>query len=88
MNKYRKKPMMVEAVQFTGSNFYEIAEQLGFEVSEDVLKNRAPFIVETREGHHTVTMRVDVGNWIIKDVKGEIYICKPNMFKATYEKIK
>lgn len=38
--------------------------------------------IETLEG----TMKADVGDWIIKGVKGEYYPCKPDVFNMTYEK--
>lgn len=38
--------------------------------------------IETLEG----TMKADVGDWIIKGVKGEYYPCKPDVFDMTYEK--
>ena len=40
-------------------------------------------IIETLEGD----MRVDIGDWIIKGVHGELYPCKPDIFEATYEKV-
>ena len=39
--------------------------------------------IETLEG----TMKADKGDWIIKGVKGELYPCKPDVFKMTYEKV-
>jgi hypothetical protein len=40
------------------------------------------FFIETLEGVH----RADVGDWIIKGVKGEFYTCKPDIFEMTYGK--
>lgn len=39
--------------------------------------------IETSEG----VMKADKGDWIIKGVKGELYPCKPDVFKMTYEKV-
>jgi hypothetical protein len=43
--------------------------------------SRAWINIKTLEG----TMRADIGDWIIKGVKGELYPCKPDIFEATYE---
>ena len=40
-------------------------------------------LIETLEG----TMKADKGDWIIRGVKGELYPCKPDVFKMTYEKV-
>ena len=37
--------------------------------------------IPTLEG----TMRAEIGDWIIRGVKGEFYPCKPDIFEATYE---
>ena len=42
-----------------------------------------PIEIETLEG----TMRADIGDWIIKGINGELYPCKPDIFKKTYEKV-
>ena len=39
--------------------------------------------IETLEG----VMKADKGDWIIKGVKGELYPCKPDVFKMTYEEV-
>jgi len=41
-------------------------------------------VIVTLEGE----MRADLGDWIIKGVKGEFYPCKPDIFEATYEEVK
>ncbi len=84
MPKFRKKPVVIEAVQFTGSNFFEIAGFLGH--GSDVLNNLElkttdlP-VIETLEGKMTASP----GDWVIRGVKGEFYPCKPDIFAATYE---
>lgn len=92
-NKYRKKPVVIEAVQWTGDN---IAEVLAFtgkhpkwdEWFEDyktyeayVRANGNVFKIVTLEG----TMRASPGDWIIRGVNGEHYPCKPDIFSKTYE---
>ncbi len=73
--RYRKKPVMVEAVQWDGMNLDEIKEFVGDSLDE------AHMTIHTLEGdHHT-----SVGDYIIKGVHGEFYPCKPDIFAKTYE---
>jgi hypothetical protein len=76
--KYRKKPVVIEAIQWKGrlDAFLPWALPLPFDLS------RTPDIyIKTLEGE----MRCQVGDWIIKGVKGEFYSCKPDIFALTYE---
>lgn len=79
--KYRKKPVVIEAVQWTGKNQTEIDKFCGMNVvwSED----KKMFLVLTFEG----AMLVSVSDYIIKGVNGEYYLCKPDVFEKTYEKV-
>lgn len=77
MAKFRKKPVVIEAVQFTKENLAELLDFVG-QLKSDEEGNLA---IETPEG----TMWADPGDWIIKGVKGEFYPCKPDIFAATYE---
>lgn len=74
--KYRKKPVVIEAVQFR-NNFNEIEEFVG----GDAAFKSGELIVATLEG----PLRAAPNDWIIKGVKGEFYPCKPDIFDATYE---
>lgn len=80
---YRKKPMEVQALQFTGDNFAECYEFLGrpklAQGSEidDVLR------IVTLEG----VMCCSKGDYIIRGVHGEYYPCKPDIFHQTYEEV-
>jgi hypothetical protein len=81
MQKYVKKPVVVEAQEIKDSDFDN--DHPNDDVVPGVTynpKERCVFI-ETLEG----TMRGDVGDFIIKGVKGELYPCKPDIFAATYE---
>ena len=85
--KYRKKPVVIEAIQFTQNNFPEIkdftnnlAHSFGIENSTDMI---ATCIIPTLEGDHIATE----GDYIIKGVKGEFYPCKPDVFEMTYEMV-
>lgn len=85
--KYRKKPVVIEAIQFTQNNFPEIksftnglAHSFGIRNSRDMAVS---CIVPTLEGDHIATE----GDYIIKGVKGEFYPCKPDIFEKTYEMV-
>jgi hypothetical protein len=80
MPRFRKKPVVIEARQYTGQNGTELLRWIGgTELGEDLLGDYVEIV--TLEG----TMRADKNDWIIKGVKGEFYPCKPDIFEATYE---
>ena len=85
MAKYRKKPVVIEAMQHKKPETpYGIAEWCGGTVKCDTHKvEDATIEIETLEG----TMRADYGDFIIKGVQGEFYPCKPDIFAATYEEV-
>jgi hypothetical protein len=75
--KFRKKPAIVEAVQWMGNNCEEMAKFMGRESITD----GADLVIYTLEGN----MRANVGDWIIRGVSGELYPCKSDIFQQTYE---
>jgi hypothetical protein len=93
MPKYRKKPVVVEAVRWTESNLEEIRNFVGsdlieecvefFDIKRTLNKMLVGIAIDTLEG----TMRVDYGDYIIKGVKGKFYPCKHDIFEQTYEEI-
>ena len=82
INKYRKKPVIVEAVIWTGNNIDEVKELAKSAVENIIFVNNNLYI-ETLEGN----MNVSVGDYIIKGIAGEFYPCKPDIFKETYETV-
>lgn len=77
--KYRKKPVEIEAIQYTGTgeSFEEIDEFVnGYLYVED----DKPFI-KTLEGN----MFISVNDYVIKGIQGEFYPCKPDIFEKTYD---
>ena len=76
---YRKKPVVVEAVQWTGENHAEMCEFIDPEVFEII--PREGLVIHTLEGDH----HASPGDYIIKGVNGEFYPCKPDIFAKTYE---
>lgn len=87
--KYRKKPVVIEAKQLSEENYTEIKGWIngddGTGTAHPAYLGSGPISVciRTLEGE----MRADVGDWIIKGVKGEFYPCKPDIFDATYEPV-
>lgn len=76
---YRKKPVVIEAVQWTGENHAEMCEFIDPEVFEII--PRVGLVIHTLEGDH----HASPGDYIIKGVNGEFYPCKPDIFTKTYE---
>lgn len=79
--KYRKKPVVIEAVQWTGKNQTEIDKFCRMKVVWS--ENKKTFLVLTLEGN----LLASTGDYIIKGVNGEYYPCKPDIFEKTYEKV-
>lgn len=96
MSKYMKKPVVIEAIQWTKENDVELEHWLSKEKSVEleiddhlyVAGVGTPYIskiqIKTLEG----TMEASYGDYIIKGINGEIYPCKPDIFEKTYEQPK
>ena len=80
--KYRKKPVVIEAVQWDGDNELEVMEFTGNK-SYPVEPYSDTLIVCTLEGEVTAKK----GCFIIRGVNGEFYPCQEDIFKKTYEKV-
>ena len=86
MAKYRKKPVEIEACQLppNGQDATEFLAWLRDQGLSNFTANMDGTItVHTLEGD----MRADLGDWIIRGVKGEFYPCKPDIFGATYDPV-
>lgn len=85
MKQYRKKPVIIEAIQFVDGvdRILEIQEFAGKETIRVDYKdtNNPTLKIDTLEG----VMTASVGDYIIKGVQGEFYPCKPDIFEKTYE---
>lgn len=82
---FRKKPVTIAAIQWTGSNFDEIKAFFGQDLERclehtEIKKN---LIIKTLEGNFIASPN----DFIIRGVKGEYYPCKPDIFEQTYEVI-
>lgn len=94
MKKYKKKPVVIGAIQLKVDNFDEVCDFMGgtpvpkhnpdFGIDEHGNTNE-PYLgvyIETLEGK----MLARYGDYIIKGVNGEFYPCKPDIFEKTYDK--
>lgn len=79
MAKFRKKPVIIEAVQLTPLSLSEVEEFVG----GDLEVRGGEVIIATLEG----AMHASPGDWIIRGVQGEFYPCKPDIFEQTYEEV-
>ena len=97
MAKFRKKPVVIDAVQWDGTEACLRKTVLPFFGDLDKLPNDGVNVnngigftppdgtlyIPTLEGN----MAASPGDWIIKGIKGEFYPCKPDIFEATYEPV-
>jgi hypothetical protein len=82
--RYRKKPVVIEAQQLTVFNLDELERWCGGSIKGLRLPaNERVIDIQTLEGE----MRAQIGDWIIKGIKGEFYPCKPEIFSMTYEPV-
>jgi len=87
--KYRKRPMVIDAIQWTGDNDEDVEAFVGV---TDVQFNRS-----TRQGDkptgdvydflHRTWVNFGVGDWIIRGLKGEFYPCANEIFVQSYEAV-
>jgi hypothetical protein len=88
--KFRKKPVVVEAMQFMGGRrgAYEIVRWANSPNVESLYLSLEPdaatlIIIQTPEGQLSAAK----GDWVIKGINGEFYPCKPDIFEKTYERV-
>lgn len=81
MAKYRKKPVEIEAVQWTGNNINVVDAFVG--TGKEYKYENECLYIKTLEGK----LKANIGDYIIKGVNGEFYPCKPDIFEKTYEKV-
>jgi len=79
--KFRKKPVVIEAVQYLGGD--ESQDNVADFMDADIAVSDDAILIDTLEGE----MIAIPGDWIIKGIKGEFYPCKPEIFAATYEAV-
>lgn len=104
VQKFRKKPVVIEAVQFDGSpesgaaivdwaQSHEVQEVAFHPFLADHFKGDPKVYVAHPDPYMRIktlegVMTASVGDWIIRGVQGEFYPCKPDIFAATYEPVR
>jgi hypothetical protein len=95
MPKFRKRPVVIEAFQWTGSNAFDLGSWAvtfgalgGPGGIRSIVENPESIVykhvkIETLEGE----MFASPGDWLIVGVKGEVYACKPDIFEITYDSV-
>lgn len=82
MPYYRKKPIPIEARQYTGDNFLELQDWSNGHVERSIYDDDG-ILVYSLEG----PMWFNEGDYIIKGIRGEFYPCQKDIFEETYEKV-
>lgn len=86
---YRKRPIEVRAVRFTGTNHADVEALTGTanfaEIAPEYRVDDPDKTAEVYDRTHSVWIPVEPGDWIIRGVQGEHYPCKDSIFTATYE---
>jgi len=85
---YRKKPILIKAVLWDGSreaidDIHTLLNENPTSISNKIYKEDRILFIPTLEGE----MSADYGDYIIQGIAGELYPCKPEIFKATYEAV-
>ena len=83
IQKFRKKPVVIEAEQFVIQDKNKIPPFITIQGVTFPVTKECTITIPTLEGHH-IASNLD---WVIKGVNGELYPCKPNIFEKTYEKV-
>jgi len=83
MPKFRRKPVVIEAVQYDGTemSIVEILEMKGINTSIRV--DAGDLIIRT----HNKLIIAAQGNWIVKKENGELYMYKPDVFDQSFERV-
>ena len=88
--KYRKKPVIIDAVQFDGSeksilDIMALNKPMNDSITRhvDIGHGGKTLFIHTLEGK----MECSLMDWVIRGVQGECYPCKPDIFEQTYEEV-
>lgn len=81
MRLYRKRPIVVEAIQWTGDNLAEVQR------FADLFLRVNPTLAEVWVKPEATWVRCPAGHYVIKGVNGEFYPCAPAIFETTYEAV-
>lgn len=83
MPRFRKLPVIIEAIKWEGFNYDEV---VGFAPLEFVTYDyRGDYSLQLWNTMEECWVKCPPGHWIIKGIKGEIYPCDSDVFEQTYE---
>lgn len=97
--RYRKKPVEVDAIQWTGDNHEDVLRfAIAYHPDSGPMNHFWPLdpedagddpdmTAEVFDNLHSTWIGVYTGNWIIRGVRGEFYPCADDVFRATYEPV-
>jgi hypothetical protein len=88
---YIKKPVCIQAIKWTGMNLKQVIEFTGLHKSAEKLTWTEYADLVENEGLKIFTLEgplyAQIGDFIIRGIRGEFYPCKPGIFEATYEPV-
>ena len=89
MPKFRKKPVTIEAVQWTGNNLAEVLAWCPSAYIDEMYRGNHELTIPTLEDGSAFQVKhiASRGDWIIRGVAGEYYPCREAIFEATYESV-
>ena len=100
MKQYRKKPVVIDAIQWTGKNLREVIaftdgppdtrthhSKMKWYEYEDLVAREGLMIYTLEDGGGKAKHFASIGDFIIRGVKGEYYACKPDIFEMTYDAV-
>jgi hypothetical protein len=79
MKRYKRRPLVVYAIQWSGENLFQVVRLTG--QPEEKLMGENGLEISTEIG----LFEVNIGDWIVRDANGSCYPCSENVFHATYE---
>ena len=79
---YIRKSNLIEAIQYNGQNFQQLADFVG---QENIFKNEQGIFLHTLEGDFK--MKNPIGDYVLKDSQGKCYFSERNIFKEKYQEI-
>jgi hypothetical protein len=92
MPAFRKKPVEVAAIRWTGENLTELRDFAGSKFEALHVEDRAncddpEASAQVLDALHSTWVLLYDGDWIIRGIQGEFYPCRPDVFEATYEPV-
>lgn len=87
IKKYKKKPLVIDAIKWNGMNTMEIINFVGLDNLDTTQILEKELVINTLEDGHDNRIKhvASVGDYIIKGIRGEFYPCKAGIFEETYD---